>query len=649
MIPMSKIQVLPEAIANKIAAGEVIERPASVVKELVENSIDAGATQIAVEIRNAGKRLIRVVDNGTGMTKDDAKLAFERHATSKISSAEDLFAIHTLGFRGEALPSIAAVSKLQLVTRTGDSLSGIKIEMDGGKLIAITDAGAPIGTTISVHDLFFNTPARLKFLKSDFTEISQITTIVTHLALAYSSVSFRLLLDGKETFHSAAVTDIRDRVVAVLGKETEKELLKMESEDTGLKLTGYIGKPSLTRKNWFSFLVFVNGRFVVNRPVTNALYDGYHGFLMVGRYPVGILFIQIEPKDVDVNVHPTKREVRFVNEKRVQDLIVTTVKKTLQQTQLIPEMRENTTPHSIPLLTKEREFKGEVLQETGDRRPETITQQTEFKRPDFNQQIQQALQGKQEPLLVKSEVQSPKSEIKTGVKVFSSSKDVTKNRKRISCAAEVDETTVDFIESQRPISDSNFPELFPIAQLDETYIICRSGDDLLIVDQHAAHERVLFDKLLPRMEQTTPNIQHLLIPVNVELSARESALLQEYLNDIQVMGIEIDSLGGNTFTIRAVPQLVEHADYREIVLDLLDTFSNLNNRLPTDQLRYKMAAVMSCRAAIKAGDSQNKSEWMTLIKQLQQTQHPYTCPHGRPTVIRLSKSELEKRFKRTGA
>lgn len=639
---MSKIQVLPEAIANKIAAGEVIERPSSVVKELVENSIDAGASQIAVEIRNAGKKLIRVVDNGSGMNKDDAKLAFERHATSKISSAEDLFAIHTLGFRGEALPSIASVSKLQLVTRTGDSLSGIKIEMDSGKLIGITDAGAPIGTTISIHDLFFNTPARLKFLKSDFTEISQITTIVTHLALAYPGISFRLLLDGKEIFHSTSVTDLRDRVVAVLGKETEKELLKMESEESGLKVIAYIGRPSLTRKNWFSLLVFVNGRFISNRSINNAVYEGYHGFLMVGRYPVGVLFLQIDPKDVDVNVHPTKREVRFVNEKRVQELIVSAVKKTLQQTQLIPEIK-TTTPSDSPSLTKEGE---------GGR-------SKDFKRPDFNQQIQQALQSRQQPLPTLSTPPSPPVPTSSPVGATGRSplqnptvpqaKEKERKRKRPSCAAESEESTVDFIESQRPISDTNFPDLFPLAQLDETYIICRSGDDLLIVDQHAAHERVLFDKLLPKMEQTTPNIQHLLIPVNVELSARESALLQEYLGDIQAMGMEIDSLGGNTFTIRAIPQLVEHADYREILLDLLDTFSNLNNRLPTDQLRYKMAAVMSCRAAIKAGDSQNKSEWMTLVKQLQQTQHPYTCPHGRPTVIRLTKSELEKRFKRTGA
>ena len=340
MNTMSKIQVLPEHIANKIAAGEVIERPASVVKELVENAIDASATQIIIEVQNAGKKLIRVVDNGGGMSPEDAKLAFERHATSKISQLDDLFCIHTLGFRGEALSSIASVSKLELITRPAGNVSGTRIDIEGGRFINVSESGTPVGTSFTVYQLFYNTPARLKFLKSDVTEISHITSVVTHLALASPEISFRLIVDGKETVRLPAAKELRDRVIEILGKETDHDLIKILSDSGEFKIKGFIARPALTRISWSHFMCFVNGRYVVSRQMNNAVLEGYHGFLMGGRYPVGILFLEMDPKLVDVNVHPTKREVRFLHERQVQQAIIEATQRTLRQQSVIPDIQQ---------------------------------------------------------------------------------------------------------------------------------------------------------------------------------------------------------------------------------------------------------------------------------------------------------------------
>jgi DNA mismatch repair protein MutL len=677
---MPKIQVLPETIANKIAAGEVIERPASVVKELLENAIDAGATQITVEIRDAGKKLIRVVDNGSGMSKEDAALAFARHATSKLVNEEDLFAIRTLGFRGEALPSIASISKVELITRTQDSISGTRIQMDGGKLIDVTETGAPVGTSFSVYQLFFNTPARLKFLKGDTTENNHITSAINHLALAYPAIGFRLLMDGRETLRFSPAAELRDRVVDILGKETDRELLSLGyTPGEGLEMSGFIARPALTRIKWSYFQTFVNGRFVISRLLNGAVQEGYHGFLMTGRFPVGILFLQIDPRLVDVNVHPAKREVRFRHEADIRQAVIEAVKQSLRRQSVIPEIQtsfvEPIEHLKEPLLHQETPVNKGISSASGFSKPAMATGYSQpkpyqggkypsatpqpavkrdYRRPDFNRMIQEALSHRKTTPAVTETAIIPENSPAQGLPGFvepAAPQDFTPpKRKRPLCAAEVEtEDSGATTAAETPLFQDKLPFLEPIAQLDETYIICRSGSDLLILDQHAAHERILFDKLLPKMENQAPLVQPLLIPEVIELSARESALLEEYQEELKSMGMEIESVGKNSFAIRSLPSLIDRADPRELLRDLLDSFGSLSGALPTDEIRYQMAAVMSCRAAIKAGDYQNELEWKTLVKQLGETSHPYTCPHGRPTLIRLSKAELEKRFKRTGA
>ncbi len=672
---MPEVHVLPEFIANQIAAGEVVQRPSSVVKELVENSIDAGATQITIEIRGAGKTSIRILDNGCGMTPNDARLSFERHATSKITSAEDLYSIRTLGFRGEALPSIASVSRVELITRTADALSGFRLELEGGRIVGESETGAPVGTSFTVQQLFYNTPARLKFLKSDSTESTHITTTVTHLALAYPNISFRLMNDGREVLHLPAATDPRERIIGVLGREIDRDLLTLTDEIPEMKLRGYICRPAYTRLNWSHWMVFVNGRFVIHRPLNNAALEGYHGFLMTGRYPVGVLFVEIDPARVDVNVHPTKLEVKFVKERDVQQAVILAIQRTLRQQSVIPEFQSRIESYDnlsgANAFPSDETLKDPLLQ--SDPRPiqtpgyKPVSSDNsypgsvatpkfpDYRRMDFYNQVQKTLSDRSvlkdwymacEPVTgdLLATVQ-PVSEIPNDPPAGINPE--SRPFQRPSCAAEAG--AEEGLPAEPELFTDMFPELEPLAQLDETYIICRQGTDLMIVDQHAAHERILFERLLPKMESQAPAIQPLLIPVTIDLTPRETSLLEEYQEDIRAMGIDIEPLTRNTWAVRAVPELLDGINVQEIIRDLLDSFTSYADRLATDQLRYQIASVMSCRAAIKAGDSQTQQEWQSLINRLRDCSNPYTCPHGRPTVIRLSKTELEKKFKRTGA
>ena len=641
---MPQIRVLPEDIANKIAAGEVIERPASVVKELMENAIDAGATQISVTIRNAGKNLIQVVDNGCGMNSEDAKLSFERHATSKIKILDDLFSILTLGFRGEALPSIASISKIELITRTSESVSGTRIEIEGGQFLNISDYGAPVGTSFSVYHLFYNTPARLKFMRTDATENNHIINTVTHLALSCPEIGILLMIDNREIFNLPPVKSLRDRVIGVLGKELDKELLEVNHSNDTMQVKGFIARPAYTRLNWSQFMTYVNGRLISSKPVNSAVLEGYHGFLMTGRYPAGILFIQLDPRDVDVNVHPSKREVRFNHENQIKYGITDAVKNALQQKKVIPEIQES-------FVASIETLKTPLLQpQPVPKVQNTPTDKPDFRRPDFNQLVQKALSKRtvqEKPVTpVASPTSIPSSQTITAQPV---QKELNISIKKPLCAADQGKSE-NLSEVPEPaLFETKLPDLIPLAQLDETYIICRSGNDLLIIDQHAAHERILFDKLLPKMENFIPSIQPLLIPVLIELTPRESSILEEYRDIIESLGIEIEALSSNTYAIRTMPQLLDRTEPKEILRDILDSIIASPERTAADQKRYHITSVISCRAAIKAGDIQKPAEWQNLIKELQNAENPYTCPHGRPTIIRLTKSELEKRFKRTGA
>lgn len=616
---MNKIKVLSEKVANQIAAGEVVERPASVVKELVENSIDAEPTQITIEIKGAGRKYIRISDNGSGMTRADAELAVERFATSKIESASDLLAIHTLGFRGEALPSIAAVSKFELVTRSEESIAGTKIIIDGGTKKEVSEIGTPVGTMVKVQNLFFNTPARLKFLKSDTTELSQIVATVSHLALGYPQIYFKLTVDGKEIFNLPPVTAVRDRIVAILGKETEPELIQLPSSNivSDCVVYGYIAKPTLTRNNWSGFMSFVNRRFVTNRTITRAVFEGYHTLLPVQRYPVGVMFIALDPKLVDVNVHPTKREVRFVQEKEVYESILETIRFALHQATLIPDIKQQLVTKNIPSSKLQTPNKIQIPKskfQAREQEPEPVVQ-TQF------------------------EIQSIETEGRKLQPAVGISETKTRSFQPI------EQKSAPQVVIPKP--DSGFPEMEPLAQLDETYILCRSGEDLLIIDQHAAHERILYDRLMPKLQNQESIMQLLLFPATIELPAKEAMILEEYKNELQNYGFELEHFGGNTYTLRAVPEIIVDTDYRQLILDIIDNLSTIGKRIPTEEMQERIVTFLVCRAAVKAGDSQQMPEWKKLVFDLQHTTSPYTCPHGRPTIIRLTKTELEKRFKRT--
>lgn len=601
---MNKIKILPEIIANKIAAGEVIERPASVVKELIENSIDAGATVITVEVVEAGKKLIRVTDNGCGMSPKDAELAFFRHATSKISTLEDLNAISTLGFRGEALPSIAAVSKVELITRLPNSVSGTRVRVVGGNITEVSETGAPAGTRISVNNLFYNTPARLKFLKSDNTELAHILAVLNRFALCYPEISFRLYVEGKETINLSPTRDIRERAGFVFGAEADEELLYFQELSLPYaQYEGLISKPTFTRSSWQDFYVYVNRRYVVNRLVTTAIYEGYSTLLSVKRYPIGAFFIKIDPKEIDVNVHPTKREIRFRNEKAIYEEIKSVIEKTLSSVSLIPEL-------------KHREAEKKIISP-----PEQITA---IKKMDSKKES--------EPTSI-----STVSSTITSQEAPSIEKHFTPDHIPLSS----EETKDAFLPEAR------FPELIPLAQLDDTYILCRAGEDLMIIDQHAAHERILYEQLMPKVKQSLPVAQVLLLPVTVELNPKEAIILKEHLAELEKCGLEVDHLGGNTYIIRAVPEIAIHTDYRALLLDIIDSFaSSTTEKLPTQTMKEEQTIMAICRAAVKAGDKQHMLEWKTLVSELQKTHSPYTCPHGRPTVVRVSKEELKRRFKR---
>ncbi|MFB3896335.1 MAG: DNA mismatch repair endonuclease MutL [bacterium] len=617
---MSKIKVLSEKVANQIAAGEVIERPASVVKELVENAIDADATQITIEIKEAGQKYLRIMDNGFGMVPEDAELAVERFATSKLVNAADLFEIHTLGFRGEALPSIASVSKFEMITRSEEHIAGTKITIEGGIKKEVREIGAPVGTTIKVQDLFYNTPARLKFLKSDSTELAQISAVVSHLALGYPQIYFKLIIDGKESLNLPPVTEIRDRIIAILGKETAAELIPLPSRNI---IAGYIAKPSLTRNNWSGFMSFVNNRFVTNRTITRAVFEGYHTLLPVQRYPVGVIFINLDPKLIDVNVHPTKREVRFVEEREVFGAVLETIRFALHQATLIPEIKTEI-PSSNPPKADQIPNKIQTPSSKSQTKEPEPAVQTQFEvKPIVPEKAipesrGEALLRPQIGRLNESPLPQPPQELPSEIRNHKSE-----------------------------IDSSGFPELEPLAQLDETYILCKSGEDLLIIDQHAAHERILYDRVYPKLRNQEPISQLLLFPETFELGIKESIMLQEYMAEIHRYGFEIEHFGGDTYTIRAVPEFISELDYRQLIIDILDTLDTIGKRLPTDEMIERMTTFLVCRSAVKAGDIQQAEEWKKLVYDLQHTTSPYTCPHGRPTVIRLSKAELEKRFKRT--
>jgi len=596
---MSKIKILPEILSNKIAAGEVVERPASVVKELVENALDANSTRIIIEVEKGGRSLIRVSDNGSGMNRDDALLAPERYATSKIHKDEDLFAIHTLGFRGEALPSIAAVSKFCLATRDRTSQTGTEVVVEGGTIKKVSQVGAPLGTMVTVRQLFFNMPARRKFLKTVNTEMGHIADSVSSMALGRPEIQFRLIHNGKVVKNWSATGDPADRVADVLGKDIKNNLNKIEFTSDFLAVQGWISSPRITRSTSRGIYLYVNQRVVRNRVIQHALFQGYSSRLMKGQFPVAVLFINVPFDRVDVNVHPTKHEVKFAEQKKIHDAVTGVVAERLGLADQ-PEW-------SAPGVQKSRSS----IEQPGI--SESLT--------DFN---------------ISAEAGSPLHSYQHPVPSTQYESSPRKRDLRFTPTSSQTELW----------SRKKFGDLKVIGQFHDTYILCESADGLVLIDQHAAHERIIFEQLKNRSPASKKTAQKLLIPETIDLGYREAKILEGLIPDLNELGLEIEPFGGNTFVVKSVPALLENKEAKPLVMEIVEKMAQIGFTTGLEKAIDQCLILMACHGAIRANQKLSDEEIKGLLDQLDQCDQPSNCPHGRPTWISWSIKDLEKSFKR---
>jgi DNA mismatch repair protein MutL len=650
---MGRIHVLAEHVANKIAAGEVVERPASVLKELLENSLDAGATRIRVQVEAGGKKLIQVSDNGCGMVRDDALLAFERHATSKIQDAEDLLNIHTLGFRGEALPSIASVSRVLLETRAAGEPGGTVVEIAGGKILRVEEAGLPLGTALSVRDLFFNTPARKKFLKAESTELSHIASLVTHYALAHPEKHFELHSATDAMLIAAPVSSHSDRIYQIFGRETLDQLIPlaaaMKLERVGIpepppwrrgedyqspipgdiRLHGFISKPELQKLNRNSIFVFVNGRLIRDKLIQHALIEGYRNILPPTVYPVVLLFIELPNEEVDANVHPSKTEVRFRQQALVHDFVRDSVRAALMKARPVPQFTREITaqPTAAPGLSP-----GAAMTAA-----QAIAEAGFALNPPTQPVINERLQFAGEPIRLEGNMT-----ISGFGPVPAPSMKAPVNGHADTCGNVLPD------EPQEVVDQLALASLKPLGQVRESFILAVNPDGLWIIDQHVAHERVLFEKILRERAQNHGGEegQRLLMPLIVELTPAQQAVFGEISEELHRNGFEAELFGTRTIAVKTAPGGIRPADVEKMLIELLDQFQREEQAFNMDQIRAKIAASIACHAAIKINMplEQNKMEW--LLQELAKTECPMSCPHGRPVVLKYSVKEIQKAFKR---
>ena len=604
---MGKIQVLDGETINKIAAGEVVERPSSVVNELVENAIDAGATAITIEIQDGGISFVRITDNGSGMEKEDIAMAFLRHSTSKIRSSEDLQTIHSLGFRGEALSSISAVAQVELLTKTAHAMTGCRYRIDGGVEKSMEDIGCPDGTTFIVRQLFYNTPARRKFLKSNMTEAGYISDLIARLAMSHPEVSFKFINNRQNRLHTSGNGRLKDILYHIYGRDISSNLLPVEAERDNIQMTGFIGKPIICRGNRSYENYFINGRYIKSPIITQAIEDAYKTFTMVHKFPFAVLHFALDTAELDVNVHPTKMEVRFSNGQELYRFVYETLRNILFGRELIPEVK--------PSEAKIWEA------------PKTVSQ------PASSKPIQ------------KSAVQPAHSE-KPEEKKEKLPEPFEKNRLEARKSSLVEEKTQQYelFETGLLTKEARIRHKL-IGQVFETYWIVEYDGKLFIIDQHAAHEKVLYEKLMKRFKESQPMIQMLQPPIVLTLSMTEVDLLNRYMDDFKRMGFEFESFGGKEYALRGVPSDLYGFTGKEMVTELLDDLSGESPRIRTDMIGDRIAT-MACKAAVKGNMRISPKEADALIEELLQAENPYTCPHGRPTIISMTKTELEKRFKR---
>ena len=656
---MGRIHVLSDHVANKIAAGEVVERPASVLKELLENSLDAGATRIKVQIEGGGKKLIQVVDNGCGMVRDDALLAFERHATSKIKDADDLLNIHTLGFRGEALPSIGSVARVLLETRAPEDASGTVLEIAGGKILRVEEAGLPLGTSIAVRDLFFNTPARRKFLKAESTELSHLASLVTHYALANPEKHFELHSATNAMLIAAPVETHSDRIYQIFGRETLDQLVPvaagMKLERVGIpepppwrrdedyeppvagdiRVHGFVSKPELQKLNRNSIFIFVNNRLIRDRLVQHALTEAYRNIIPPTVFPVVLLFLELPNTEVDANVHPSKTEVRFRQQSLVHDFVRDSVRAALMKARPVPQFTREI--HAQP--TAAPGFSPGALQaeHSADGSVATMPQLPgEF-----------ALQPAPQPLITERLQFAGESipvEANAAVSGFGAPGHATVAPTNGAIPDTCGNVLAD--EPQAVPDALALASLKPLGQVRESFILAINADGLWIIDQHVAHERVLFERILRERSQAAVEGQRMLMPLLVELTPAQQAVFAEISEELRRNGFEVELFGTRTVAVKTAPAGVETSDVEKMLLELLDQCGDPEQQLNLEKIRGRIAASIACHAAIKINMplEQHKMEW--LLKALSETECPMSCPHGRPVVLRYSVKEIQKAFKR---
>ncbi|NVN97868.1 MAG: DNA mismatch repair endonuclease MutL [Geobacteraceae bacterium] len=597
----AKVRILPEQLANKIAAGEVVERPASVVKELVENSLDAGASEIVVEIEDGGKRLIRVTDNGSGMSREDALMSLERHATSKISLDSDLFSLNTLGFRGEALPSIASVSRFSISTRVATALEGVEIYAEGGKIKDLKACGIPVGTSIAVRNIFFNTPARLKFMRSKETESGHVNEIINRLALSRPDVRFFYKVDEKQVM-TLLNGDIASRAKEVLGKSLINDLYRIDAEDNEVALEGLVGSPAASRSTSAGIYTFINGRYVRDRVVQHAIMQAYRNILERGRYPVLVLFITLSPEDVDVNVHPTKHEVRFREQSKVHQIISGLLEAFLRKSpwlvQSTPGSLSLPPRQSSPSLSRIEEVREALLKYSSD--------------------------PAQTPLHFPAAQAKPARSVHSDDSSFRLPND-----------------------SATSLDGGYFSSLRIIGQLKAAYILCEDDNGLVLIDQHAAHERVVFEELKQGFNSESMEGQQLLFPETVEFMPDEAALLKEQGDVISRLGFELEHFGGSTWILNCVPQVLAGHDYKQALRDVIEEMTGIGSSRLIDEKLDDMLATIACHSVVRGEWHLGVSEIGQLFARMNRTDFSGHCPHGRPAVARIALRDVEKLFNRT--
>jgi DNA mismatch repair protein MutL len=672
---MPQIKILPEILSNKIAAGEVVERPASVVKELVENALDAGSTRVMIDVEKGGRSLIRVSDNGIGMGHDDALLALERYATSKIYKDHDLFSIHTLGFRGEALPSIASVSRLTLVSRDVSADAGTEIVVDGGKIKKVSEIGAPAGTMATVRQLFFNTPARRKFLKTIGTEMGHIADRVSSFALGHPDVQFRLTHNDKIVKNWPITSAPFDRIVDVIGSDLKNELHAMEFQSSGISITGWISTPRATRRTSRAVYIYVNGRLVRDRIVQHALFEGYSQRLVKGQFPVAVIFIDVPFDEVDVNVHPTKNEVRFARQRDVHEAVRRAVAQTLYEVDIPgwgPAKSSENSRAPVPARVSETKIKEFGLRPEGAYAPEG-SRNAEVGKKELEFGIRPPGRGGLRPGGIStSGPEGPPPRREVGFKKaddrsqsYSSHGDTRHEffdeastrsshpAPRTPYPAPRDSQRATQIPppanriTQAPIwQKKGFGDMRIIGQIYNTYIVCEAQEGLILIDQHAAHERILFERFSARSDDPQHPAQRLLVPETIELGYREAGVLDKLIPELSALGLDIEPFGGNTFVIKAVPVLLADQKIKPLVFEIVEKMVEIGSAPGLAEALDKCRMVMACHGAIRANKALSYPQIKGLLNQLDACHNPSHCPHGRPTWICWDIANLEKSFKR---